>query len=68
MSAAPLHLRLDRVAAIVRSLAAALDSADMEPLDVRDGLDHVHDALRGLAVELENATRERAASAHGVSQ
>ena len=66
---APLHLRLDRVAAIVRSLAAALDSADMEPLDVRDGLDHVHDALRGLAVELESAdARQRAARAHGVSQ
>lgn len=61
-----MHLRLDRVAAIVRSLACGVDSGDLESGDVRDGLDHVHDALRGLAVELENAdhAREREARAH----
>lgn len=52
---APLHLRLDRVAAIVRSLACGVDSGDLESGDVRDGLDHVHDSLRALALELENA-------------
>lgn len=68
MSAAPLHLRLDRVAAVVRALASAVDREDIELSDARDGLDHVHDSLRALALELENADRQRAARAHGVSQ
>lgn len=61
-----MHLRLDRLAAVVRALASAVDREDIEMSDARDGLDHIHDALRGLAVEAENAdhARERAARAH----
>lgn len=63
---APMHLRLDRLAVVVRALASALDHEDIEMSDARDGLDHVHDSLRALAVELENAdhAREREARAH----